>query len=70
MINYQPSCTRITIGGTDYVTVLEPNNTDSICDQCDLKEVCKDDDENSLSLFCAVYVDENHYFKKVKNNLK
>lgn len=69
MINYQPSCTRITIGGVDYVTVLEPNHKGTVCDYCDLKEICKDDEDNALSLFCAIYVDGNNYFKKLKKNL-
>ena len=58
------SCTSITIGGIVYNTVL--TSDDYECENCDLREVCEDSEDDALSLFCAVHIDGNHHFETIK----
>lgn len=58
------SCTSITFNGITYNTTVAQDHI--TCEKCDLREICEDSQDDALSLFCAIHVDGNHYFKKVK----
>lgn len=58
------ACTNITFNGITYNTTLAQDHI--TCERCDLREVCEDSQYDALPLFCAIYVGDNQYFKKVK----